>query len=206
MTDVVDRMVACTTAADLQAADLPGTPYLRYAASELLDAFRWLKRYADDLTVGPNRFVEQLLYINQWVLGGNIHGLYPTILTLEKQDSSIDKCVALDMRILTSETHLFNTDNVHTTGCAYSYAVLYDRRRLPGFTSSSSSCYPLSIITGFHIFCHTTVSACHILLNKGTSIHHTAWQGMPLASCCYDQAVFRVGSGQMYPLHASQWL
>jgi hypothetical protein len=64
-----NHMVACVTAADLQAADLPGTPYLRYAASELLDAFRWLKRYADDITVGPNRFVEQLLYTNQWVFG-----------------------------------------------------------------------------------------------------------------------------------------
>jgi hypothetical protein len=62
MAAVVDHMVACTTDADLQAADLPGSPYLRYAASQLLDQFRWLKRYADDITVGPNRFVEKLLY------------------------------------------------------------------------------------------------------------------------------------------------
>jgi hypothetical protein len=75
------------------------------------------------------------LYTDQLVLGGKIHGLYPSILTLEKQDSSIDKCVALDMRVLTGETPLFSDDHEHTTGCAYSYAALYDRRRLPGFAS-----------------------------------------------------------------------
>jgi hypothetical protein len=66
MTDVVDRMVACTTAAALQTADLPGSPYLHCAASELLNAFRWMKRYADDITMGPNRFVEQLLFGVGW--------------------------------------------------------------------------------------------------------------------------------------------
>jgi hypothetical protein len=69
-------------------------------------------------------------------LGGKIHGLYPGLhLTLEKQDSSIDKCVALDMRILTNETPLPGADRMLTPGYAYSYAALYDRRRLPGFAS-----------------------------------------------------------------------
>jgi hypothetical protein len=189
MTEIVDRMVACTTAAALQAADLPGSPYLRYAASELLDAFRWLERYADDITVGPNPYVEQFLYTDQLVLGGKIHGLYPTILTLEKQDSSIDKCVALDMRVLTGETPLFSDDHEHTTGCAYSYAVLYDRRRLPGC-----------------IFCHNAFSTCHILLDAGTGIQHVARQVMPLIAYCNAQAVFCVGSSQMHPPHAPQWL
>ncbi|KAF6256252.1 hypothetical protein COO60DRAFT_1530222 [Scenedesmus sp. NREL 46B-D3] len=71
MVDVVDRMVSCITAADLLAADLPGTPYLRFAASQLLDQFRWIKRYADDITVGPNRFIESLLYTDHgcWAAG-----------------------------------------------------------------------------------------------------------------------------------------
>lgn len=87
MWDVVDTMLACTTSAELAAADLPGAPYLRYVASELLDLFRWLKRFADDITAGPNRYIERLLCTNQTVLGGRIHGLYPKeYLTLERQD------------------------------------------------------------------------------------------------------------------------
>jgi hypothetical protein len=66
----MQRMLACTTATDVQAAGLPDSPYLLYAAAELLDQFRWIKRYADDVTVGPNRFVEQL-HKDQRVLGGS---------------------------------------------------------------------------------------------------------------------------------------
>lgn len=122
-------MLACTTEAELQAADLPGTPCLRYAASMLLDLFRWLKRFADDNTVGPNRYVERLLYTTQPVLGGRIHGLYPTCLTLEKQDSTMHKCVALDTRVLTDETP-YPDAPMTEPGFAYSYTVFFDRRRL----------------------------------------------------------------------------
>jgi hypothetical protein len=195
MTEIVDRMVACTTAAALQAADLPGSPYLRYAASELLDAFRWLKRDADDITVGPNPYVEQLLYTDQLVLGGKIHGLYPTILTLEKQDSSIDKCVALDMRVLTGETPLFSDDHEHTTGCAYSYAVLYDRRRLPGFasfatmrfqhvTSCSTQAQAYNMLHGR--LCHLLRIVMHkqcFVLEAARCIHHIRRSGYDSGRC-----------------------
>lgn len=74
MWDVVDTMLACTTSAELAAADLPGAPYLRYVASELLDLFRWLKRFADDITAGPNRYIERLLYTNQTFWEGGSTG------------------------------------------------------------------------------------------------------------------------------------
>jgi hypothetical protein len=198
MTDVVDRMVACTAAAALQAADLPGFPYLHYAVSELLNAFRWMKRYADDITVGPNRFVEQLLYTNQLVLGGKIHGLYPTILTLKQQDSSIDKCVALDMRILTSETPLFSTDYAHTAGCAYSYAVLYDRRRLPGFasfaairfqhvTSCETQAQAYNMLHGrlSHLICIVMSKSCHKV---------SYWKQLGASTTCAAVVMTQVGA------------
>jgi hypothetical protein len=132
MQHIVHAMVSCTTAAQLQAADLPGQPYLRFAASELLEHFRWFKRYADDTTVGPNPYITLLLYTDQVVLGGEIHGLYPRTLTLEQQDSTVDKCVALDLRILTNET---SAAAPGTPGYAYCYTVLYDKRRLPCFAA-----------------------------------------------------------------------
>ena len=196
MVDVVDRMVSCITAADLLAADLQGTPYLRFAASQLLDQFRWIKRYADDITVGPNRFIESLLYTDQWVLGGRIHGLYPGMhLTLERQDSTIHKCVALDMRILTTETAAISADQAHEPGFAFSYAVLYDRRRLPGFasfavlrfqhvTSCKTQAQAYNMLHGrlCHLMRIVMHKACFVL-EAARCIHHMRRSGYEVGRC-----------------------
>jgi hypothetical protein len=116
-------------------------------------------------------------------------------LTLEKQDSTIDKCVALDMRILTSEIPMSNANRVCTPSCAYSYAVLYDRRRLPSFAS-------FDVIRFQHVTsCKTQAQAynmlhgrlCHLLriimkkecfvLEAARCIHHMRRSGYDSGRC-----------------------
>lgn len=188
-------MLACTTEAELQAADLPGTPYLRYAASMLLDLFRWLKRFADDISVGPNRYVERLLYTTQTVLGGRSHGLYPTCLTLGKQDSTMHECVALDIRALTDETP-YPDAPMTEPGFAYSYTVFFDRRRLQAFSSFDVLRFQhvTSCKTASHAYNMLHGRLCHMLriimhekcfvLQVARCIHHMRRSGYD-ANCCF---------------------
>jgi hypothetical protein len=137
MQHIVDRMLQCSTPEQLHASDIsPGHMYTRYAASELLNHFRWIKRYADDTTVGPNPYMSALLCTSQKVLGDKIHGLYPdAFLTLEQQDSQLHNCTALDVRILTVETNPLHGQPPDAVGFAFSMTSLYEKRREPCFSS-----------------------------------------------------------------------
>lgn len=154
-------MLACATPHQLRLRDpSPDQRYVRIAASQLLDHFRFYARYADDTTVGPNPYFEHLLYTNQYVLGGKIHGIYPAqFLTLEKQTGTPTNCPALDLRILTEE----RPKNNQYPGTAYSFTVLFDKRR--------KSCFDdIPIVRYTHVTSCLTVKQSYNIL-RGRLMH-----------------------------------
>jgi hypothetical protein len=79
----------------------------------------------DDFTSGPNRFLRQLWYDTDSILGGLVRGIYPggdNGLTLDPVEGDPFAYPTLDIRI--------NTD-FNAQGVVASRTVLYDKRREP---------------------------------------------------------------------------
>lgn len=119
-----------------------------------------------------------------------------TYLTLERQGSTIDKCVALDMGVLTAETPACDGAPAHVPGFAYLYSVCFDRRRLPAFlefdvprfqhvTSCKTQAQAYNMLHGrlCHLLCIIMDAAC-FALEAARCIHHMRRAGYD-AECCF---------------------
>jgi len=100
-------------------------------AQVLLHAFRFVYRYVDDLTSGPNQYLPKLLYDTQFLLSDNlrIFGIYPArFLTLEPTPGlDLYNFTTLDLHIVTKR----DCRTAQLDVFVYSNICLYDKRRLP---------------------------------------------------------------------------
>lgn len=123
--------------------------YLPFLVHHILNKFRFTRRFVDDLISGPNRFLCFLLYSNQSVLGGVLHGIYtPGDLELERAHGNPRNFPTLDIRIVSSvETY---PTALTLIKLVRSESLLYDKRR--------QACYdPIPIVRFTHV--SSTVSA-----------------------------------------------
>jgi hypothetical protein len=106
-------------------AELQGT-----IAKLVLDAFEFTGRFVDDFTSGPNRFLDNLWYDCDSILGGLVKGIYPggaDGLTLEHVPGEPFAYPTL-VRI---------TTDVDEYDGVQSYTELYDKRREPCYRGIS---------------------------------------------------------------------
>lgn len=155
-----DNYVACAlqmrTTAGLHAEGL--WPYIPDVAWSVLRQFVYMVRYVDDLTSGPNRFLKSLLYTDQTLLAGMIHGIYPAhFLQLDPIPYGLCDFPTLDISIESCVVPCYD----HRGGPAgdpvvHSYTRLYDKR--------SQACY-----AGIPIVRYTHVSST-LSMNSGYNI------------------------------------
>lgn len=98
----------------------------------VLNAFRFTRRFVDDLTSACNPFSKYLLYTNNSILGGVLTGIYPANgLVLEPTNAYMCSLPTLDLRIATTSCWPWVWDG--RTGlmilCVKSICKLYDKRR-----------------------------------------------------------------------------
>jgi hypothetical protein len=100
-------------------------------AQQVLNAFRFVFRFVDDLSSGPNPFLRKLLYNNHYLLTDNqrIFGIYPAqYLTLEATPGeNLYSFTTLDLHIVTHCDNRVRDSDVFV----HSLVCLYDKRRLP---------------------------------------------------------------------------
>lgn len=84
----------------------------------------------DDLTAGPNQFLKYLLYTENTILGGLIHGIYPHgNLELEPTGADMWSFPTLDIRIISKRRMVRDELTSTSFSSVFSYSVLYDIRR-----------------------------------------------------------------------------
>jgi len=122
-------------------------------AQQVLNAFRFVFRFVDDLSSGPNPFLRKLLYNNHYLLTDNqrIFGIYPAqYLTLEATPGeNLYSFTTLDLHIVTHCDNRVRDSDVFV----HSLVCLYDKRRLP--------CYRgIPIVQFNHVSSNVTQFAC----------------------------------------------
>jgi len=109
------------------------------AALFVLLQFKFMCRYVDDVLSGPNQCLDQLLYTNQTLLGGLVHGVYPDYLHLT---DSNPRPMDVDGQLPTAPTSCDMLDTtinvvpvqVPAVGTIVrAYTTLYDKRSKPCF-------------------------------------------------------------------------
>jgi len=175
----VDTLLDCDDLQDIHDADL--TPFQGDAALHLLHCFRHTIRYIDDLTSGPNQWLLALLHRNQTVMGGKIHGIYPTNLALEYTGADpLDRGLfhTLDVSIHTTCHRVVNAargiDHI-----AQSVTTLYDKRRQACYAGIPIVQYAhvsstLSVHCGYNILTGQLHRFAQIIMCRGSFVVEAA--------------------------------
>jgi hypothetical protein len=96
----------------------------------VLNAFRFTRRFVDDLTAACNPFLKYLLYTNNSILGGLIQGIYPHgALVLEPTRADMWAFPTLDIRIVSRAQWVLEERDGRYYKCVRSHSILYDKRR-----------------------------------------------------------------------------
>jgi hypothetical protein len=99
------------------------------AALYLLDHFRFTVRFVDDVTSAPNKYLAQLLYTDQTLMGGLIKGMYPRqFLSLDMTPADPYNFPTLDVRIVSHFNKVGNAE-MGFDDVLRSCTQLYDKRR-----------------------------------------------------------------------------
>lgn len=109
----------------------------------ILDRFQLMGRFVDDVTSGPNQFLQHLLNHKDTILGGLIKGIYPDCLLLKPTVADFWSFPTLDIRIMSSIVPHYDDDGVLSATYVTSQTVLYDKRRetcYDGTTTAGSPC------------------------------------------------------------------
>lgn len=95
----------------------------------VLNKFKLMKRFVDDVTSGPNPFLRHLLNRRNTILGGLIHGIYPDCLALDQTHAGCWSFPTLDIRIVSCQVLHAEAAGVVHDATVESYTILYDKRR-----------------------------------------------------------------------------
>jgi len=89
-------------------------------------------RYVDDITSGPNPFLEALLYTDNTMMAGLVKGVYPPYLHLKPTAGDMYKFPTLDVLITATVQQLLMADGGQQD-VMQATTTIYDKRREPCF-------------------------------------------------------------------------
>jgi len=155
--------------------------YIGDAARTVLQKFRCTVRFVDDFTSGPNPFTSRLLYTNQSLMGGLIHGLYPgQFLELEEtKGDDLYHFSTLDVNIVTTIQLVCDSVGLPLRRVVHSHTRLFDKRKkacyasLPivQYTNVSST---LSASSGYNILLSQLFRYRELITHKGNYVLEVA--------------------------------
>jgi hypothetical protein len=189
-------MLSFESAADLCASEWQ--QHIGDAAEYILSQFKYMVRFVDDLTSGPNRLLADLLYTRQSVMGGLVQGIYPhEYLELEPTNNPpMEACSfpTLDVRLCSWTTP--DPTGRKPGGIVKTTVVLYDKRmesfysKIPivRYTSASST---LSIHSGYNILLGQLHRFSELIMDRNDFVTQVAKLVLRMQARGYAYSILR---------------